>query len=148
MNDEPVKTIEYKDEKQMIEEFVDDLYKSYDRYLATAGWVGHNIRNFDLPWIIHRIWKYGATKVLHMLPTGQRDKRIIDTSELWGVSSFKNYTSLDSICNFLGLKTKEGIDGGQVYDHFLRGEHEKVYQYCRDDVDERLRPLHNIMRGT
>jgi hypothetical protein len=83
-----------------------------------------------------------------MLPTGQRDKRIIDTSELWGVSSFKNYTSLDSICSFLGLKTKEGIDGGQVYNYFLKGKHEKVYEYCRDDVNERLRPLHNIMRGT
>jgi predicted PolB exonuclease-like 3'-5' exonuclease len=148
MNNEPVKTIEYKDEKQMMEEFVDDLYTSYDRTLATCGWVGHNIRNFDLPWLIHRMWKYGTTKIIYLLPMSPKDHRVIDTSEKWGLTSFKNYTSLDSICKFLGFKTKEGIDGSQVYDYFLKGEHGKVYEYCRDDVDERLRPLHNIMRGT
>jgi len=148
MNDEPVKTIKFlKDEKKMIQYFVEDLFKSYDRTLATVGWVGHNIRNFDLPWIVHRMWKYNVRDIIHYMPQSPRDKRVIDTGDLWGVTNFKGYKSLDDICQFLGLKTKEGIDGSQVYDYYLEGDHKSVYKYCKDDVSARLRPLHNIIRG-
>jgi hypothetical protein len=146
MNDEAVKTVSFDDEKKMIESFVNYLLEKYDRSVHNAGWVGQNIKGFDLPWLFHRMVKYEIKDLLFSFPTNPYDKRIIDTAELWAATNRRDYTSLNDICEFLGIETKGDIDGGKVYDYYLEGKHAAVEEYCRKDV-ERVRKIHNKLRG-
>jgi len=146
MNDEPIRVISYnEDEKVMMEEFVTDLKKSYDRTLATCGWVGQNIGEFDIPWLYQRMIKYQIKDIIYYLPDSPFHKRLIDTGREWTRTQKRGYVSLDTICRFLGIEGKGDVDGSKVYDLFLAGEHEKTYKYCASDVDK-VRQIWNLIR--
>jgi predicted PolB exonuclease-like 3'-5' exonuclease len=52
-----------------------------------------------------------------------------------------NRISMDELCQILGIQGKDGFDGSQVAAAWSAGEHDKIAEYCRDDV-YRTREIH------
>jgi predicted PolB exonuclease-like 3'-5' exonuclease len=126
------------DEKEVLLEFSRVLEKNFnDSNLHML--CGHNIREFDIPYLCRRM-------TVHHLPlpalfsiTGKKPwevKYIVDTLELWKFGDHKNYTSLDLLAFILGIPSPKGeMDGSKVghaywHDHQL----EQIKQYCERDV--------------
>ena len=100
---------------------------------------GHNIREFDIPYICRRM-------VVNQLPlpamldlAGKKPwetKHLIDTMELWKFGDSKNYTSLKLLAAVLGFPSpKDDIDGsdvGRVY--WEDNDLDRLSLYCEKDV--------------
>lgn len=95
--------------------------------------VGHNVKNFDLLFIKQRAMILGVQypKCLPD-PSKRYSDLIFDT--MTEFSGFGNYISLDALSLAFGLDGKQNMDGSKVYDYFLEGRHDDVYEYCKDDV--------------
>ena len=101
--------------------------------------IGHNVMEFDLPFIykrsiIHKIKP--ASRHLNLSFARYRSFPIFDTMKEWDKWSMRNSISLDKLAKVLGLQTSKdgGIDGSQVYDAYLNGKEEEIYEYCKRDV--------------
>lgn len=100
--------------------------------------VGHNIKNFDLKWLLHRAYKYNCLNLIRLLPKSRYDKNVIDTMEQFNgtAAGAHEYVSLDSICKYLGVPTSKGeLDGSKVYDYYLEGKIDEIVKYCEKDVE-------------
>jgi predicted PolB exonuclease-like 3'-5' exonuclease len=85
--------------------------------------------------MIHRAFKYRIRELIDILPSNRNDKRIIDLPELFYPYSYKEYISFDNLSKYLGFKGKDGMDGSKVYDYFIAGKLNEIYEYCIDDVN-------------
>lgn len=98
-------------------------------------WVGHNI-GFDLTFLMARLWKYGLP--FAGVPWGKRatfDGGPVFDTYLHATAMGMRKGKLDQIARFLGVGGKpDGIDGSKVYDAWLRGEHDRIREYCAGDV--------------
>lgn len=133
-----LKSFAGEDEKKLLKEFshlVEQYYNNTGRHFMC----GHNIREFDLPYICRRM-------VVQQLPfpnalnlSGKRPwetKHLLDTLELWKFGDYKNYTSLNLLAAVLDFPTpKDGIDGSQVGRVFWEEKDvERIGIYCEKDV--------------
>jgi len=107
-------------------------------------WIGHNIKNFDLQWLWRKAIQQGFKSLAESIPRYRFDKRVVDTAELWAGPDIRAYCKLDDIARFLGFEGKQDMDGSQVYDNYLAGNHEAVLDYCKADV-ELTRKIHKAM---
>jgi 3'-5' exonuclease len=100
---------------------------------------GHNIREFDVPYICRRMI-VNRMPLPRMLQLHNKKpwelKQFLDTLELWKFGDMKNYTSLKLLCGIFGVPTpKEDIDGSQVGRVFWEEEDlERIARYCEKDV--------------
>lgn len=99
---------------------------------------GHNIKEFDLPFLARRMLIRG-----HSLPDclnvqGKKPWEIshIDTLERWKFGDYKNYTSLGLLAEVLGIPSpKDDIDGSQVGRVYWEdGDLRRISEYCLRDV--------------
>lgn len=131
-----VKSFYGDDEKQLLKDFSELITKNFNpqRY----HFCGHNIREFDLPYICRRL-------LIQWLPLpdllnigGKRPWEVqdIDTMQLWKFGDYKSYTSLKLLAEVMGIPTPksdiEGKDVARVYWH----EHnlKRIAEYCNRDV--------------
>lgn len=110
--------------------------------------IGHNIMDFDLRFIFKRsvINKIKpCARHLNLSFARYRNSPIFDTMKEWEKWS-NSYIALDALAKILQLPSSKdgGIDGSQVFDFFLAGKHEKIYEYCKRDV-ELVRQVYNRM---
>jgi 3'-5' exonuclease len=97
--------------------------------------VGHNVLYFDLRYIykrsiIHRV------KPSRELPfVRYRNEPVYDTMMAWNRWSGE-LISLDRLAKALGLpSSKHDLSGEKVYDAYLAGELDRIFHYCKSDVD-------------
>lgn len=126
------------DEKALLEDFSKLIQQHYGD-LNKHSLCGHNIREFDIPYICRRM-------VVNQLPfpamlnlSGKKPwetKHLLDTMELWKFGDGKNYTSLKLLAALLGFPSpKDDIDGsdvGRVY--WEENDIERIATYCEKDV--------------
>lgn len=95
--------------------------------------VGHNTP-FDLGFLMRRCWVQGIRPSFRIpLPSARDGKDYGDTMTLW--AGYRGTISLDRLCRALGMNSpKAGMDGSQVYDCWLAGQHDLVAAYNRADV--------------
>jgi DNA polymerase elongation subunit (family B) len=100
--------------------------------------IGHNVMDFDLPFI------YKRSRILKVKPTVKlsfaryRSSPIYDTMKEWSMWNLKEKSiSLSSLAELLdvGINKPEGINGSKVYEEFLLGSHQKIADYCLQDVE-------------
>ncbi len=126
------------DEATLLKEFCQLLDQHYNNpkfhYLC-----GHNIKEFDIPYICRRM-------VVNQIPSptllklhGKKPwetKYLLDTLELWKFGDYKNYTSLKLLAATLGFPSpKDDIDGsdvGRIY--WEEKELDRIAIYCEKDV--------------
>jgi DNA polymerase elongation subunit (family B) len=123
------------DEVLMLEKF----FGAINSFHSTT-FVGHYISGFDLRFIINRAIILGV-KIPPCIPRDIKPwgKGIFDTMTAW--AGTRDTISLDNLCKALGIPGKDGFDGSMVAEAWANGEHEKIAEYCRDDVD-RVRQIH------
>ncbi len=125
------------DEAELLKEF-SDLLGQYFNDANKHFLCGHNIKEFDAPYICRRM-------VIHELPlprlldlSGKKpwETRILDTMDLWSFGDKKAFTSLKLLCAVFGIPTpKDDIDGsdvGRVY--WEERDLDRIERYCRKDV--------------
>lgn len=98
--------------------------------------IGHNLLEFDLPFIVKRSMVHRLRPSLHLSFVRYRSNPIYDTKKEWDSWSNTPATSLDTLAKIFGYETsKQGIDGSQVYDFWKTGRLEEIYAYCQRDVE-------------
>lgn len=98
--------------------------------------VGHNIYNFDLPFIYKRSVVCGVRPSIELNFARYRNQPIYDTMCEWEKWNLRYTISLDRLARVLGIespKTNE-CDGSRIAELFARGEHKTIRDYCLKDV--------------
>lgn len=98
-------------------------------------WIGHNIKTFDLQFLWRKAVKYRLPRLGCHIPRHPYAQTIQDTQSLWAGTDTRNFTKLDDIAQFLDIGGKNGIDGSQIYDYWIAGKHEKIVDYCKQDIE-------------
>lgn len=100
---------------------------------------GHNIREFDIPFLARR-YSIAGIPIPYMINLrGKKPweiKHLLDTMELWKFGDYKNYTSLQLLAAIFNLDDpKQNISGADVHDVFW-GEKDldRIKIYCEQDV--------------
>jgi len=124
------------DEVQILSSFSDLITKfcSTDEHTIC----GHNIKEFDIPYICRRMLINGLKLPAILNISGKKSWEIkfIDTLELWKFGDYKNYTSLKLLTAVFGIPTpKDDIDGSQVATVYYQEKNiERIALYCQKDV--------------
>lgn len=99
-------------------------------------WVGHYITGFDLRFIWQRCVVNNVRPVISIpfeaKPWGDE---VYDTCLKWTGLKGNSSGSLDDMSKAFGLQGKDGMDGSKVWDAIKAGEYEKVFDYCKQDVE-------------
>lgn len=99
---------------------------------------GHNINNFDIPYLALRMIINGIepSKIVPKHDTKPWEKNSIDLKEFWGYGRFGAISSLDLMCRTLNIvspKTDE-ISGDKVNQYYWEGKIKEIVEYCEEDV--------------
>ncbi len=126
------------EEKVVLEDFCALLRQHY-RNPMKYNLCGHNIKEFDIPYICRRM-------VVHQIPfpemlqiAGKKPwetKHLLDTMEMWKFGDRKSFTSLKMLAALLGFPSpKDDIDGSDVARVFYEeNDLERIAHYCEKDV--------------
>lgn len=116
--------------------------------LDNEALVGHNIKNFDIPFLAKRYLFHGLP-VPHALRTaGKKPWELVhvDTMELLRFAGDCSM-SLRSACLLLGLgDPKAACSGAEVFDLFKQGKFEEIGRYVESDVKFTDRVYHQLAR--
>lgn len=103
-------------------------------HMGLPMFVGHNLIDFDLPFIFHRsVMLEIAPHPTFPVAPSRYSERIYDTMSKW--AGFGNRIKLDTLARALGVGGKEGMDGSQVYDYYAASRIDEIKTYCADDVE-------------
>ncbi|MEI6753108.1 MAG: 3'-5' exonuclease [Paludibacter sp.] len=99
---------------------------------------GHNIKEFDIPYICRRILINGLKLPSVINISGKKPWEInfFDTLELWKFGDYKNFTALKLLTAVFGIPTpKDDIDGSQVASVYYKEKNiNRIALYCQKDV--------------
>jgi 3'-5' exonuclease len=132
-----VKSYAGKEEAKVLEGFIELLnlyYNKPDRHSIA----GHNIKEFDVPYMCRRMLVNGLILPRLLDISGKKpwETKFVDTMELWKFGDRKNFTSLQLLAALFDIPTpKDDIDGskvGTVYWH--QDDLDRIVQYCQKDV--------------
>ncbi|MDQ3748725.1 MAG: ribonuclease H-like domain-containing protein [Acidobacteriota bacterium] len=98
--------------------------------------IGHNIMDFDLPFIVQRSIIKGVRPTVDFYFGKYRNAPIFDTMRVWDCWKWGGATSLKKLAFALGLECPKAddIDGSNIYDAYLASRFEEIYRYCMRDV--------------
>lgn len=126
------------DEAVLLKDFA-ELVKQHYNDPRKHLMCGHNIKEFDIPYICRRM-------VINSLPLPQplniagkkpwETKHLLDTLELWKFGDYKHYTSLKLLAAILGFPSpKDDIDGSEVGRVYWEEKAlPRIARYCEKDV--------------
>lgn len=125
-------------EAALLEDFAELLEKHFNNPDKFAL-CGHNIKEFDIPYICRRIL-VNQLPFPRMLDIAGRKpwetKHLLDTMELWKFGDIKNYTSLRLLAAVFGFPSpKDDMDGSQVAGvYWEERDLDRIAAYCEKDV--------------
>lgn len=125
------------EEKEILTKFWDTA-RDVDRF------IGHNIWDFDLPFIYKRSIINGV-KPRYLSFARYKNLPIYDTMKEWELWNYSNKQSLDTLAKIFGFPTsKDEMDGSMVWQYFQDGKLDEICKYCMKDV-ELTRKVYNKM---
>lgn len=131
-----LKSIYGDDEKKLLLEFA-ELLKHY-QHPNHFQFCGHNIREFDVPYLCRRMLIQGIPLPAMLDISGKKPYEVfmVDTMQLWRFGDYKHFTSLKLLAALFGIQSpKDDIDGkdvGRVY--WLEKDLSRIINYCQKDV--------------
>lgn len=125
-------------EKELLEAF-SKMLEQYYPDPTTHFLCGHNLREFDVPYLCRRM-VVNQVKLPGLLQlSGKKPwetKYLLDTLELWRFGDYKNYTSIKLLTKLLNVPSpKDDIDGsdvGRIY--WQEKDLDRIAVYCEKDV--------------
>lgn len=126
------------DEKELLQNFgqmLDQYYNSPSKFYIC----GHNIKEFDVPYMCRRMLVQGLRFPNMLDIAGKKPwetKHLLDTMELWKFGDRKSFSSLKLLAATLGFPSpKDDIDGSQVGRVFWDDDDlDRIALYCEKDV--------------
>lgn len=124
------------DEKQVLKETL-DVFTKFNA--SKFKFVGHNIKNFDIPVILKRALINGVTipSFLHLHDLKPWETPLLDTSDVWKFGSWNGgNVSLDLLSASLGIPTpKDEMNGSMVSEAYWKHDQlDDIVRYCEKDV--------------
>ena len=125
------------DEAEVLKSFL-EAAEQYNKVQKNMQFAGHNIQEFDIPYICRR----SVVNSLH-LPTclqlyGRKPWQVsmLDTMQFWKFGDFKNFISLNLLANVVNVPTsKIDINGSQVQDvYYKEKDLPRIVKYCQRDI--------------
>ena len=128
-----------KDEKENVINFINFSRAIFNK-VPDIKFVGHNIKNFDMPYLIKKSFIYGIK-----IPTRFRfhevkpwENCLLDTLNLWKTSGMGG-VSLEHLTLLLGVDNPKEAevyenDHGGIARAFWHGKLEELKEYCEDDI--------------
>jgi len=136
IDDQPTQVICQPDEKQTLIDFW-AIATNIDCF------VGHNVMDFDLRFILQRSVKLGVKPTWALNGTGTKSLNfaryrsfpIYDTMREWSKWGSLN-VGLEHLALALGIPSpKDGIDGSEVFHFYQQGKIQEICEYCQRDVE-------------
>lgn len=121
-----------KDEWQLLSDFQSLMW----RFNKWRKFWGHNIKQFDLPFISKRMVINGfiLPDWIDFWDKKPREIDVVDTMDVWSFGRRLN-SGLDLMCVSLGVPTpKQTLTGDQVKDVYLADDIGRIATYCEADV--------------
>lgn len=132
-----MKSIAGDNEVEILSIFTDLCDKLY-RISPNFQFAGHNIREFDIPYIGRRmlINHQPLPPYLRIQDKKPWEVKMVDTMNWWKFGDHKNYVSLHLLATVLGIPTsKTDIDGSMVQDvYYQEKDLQRIINYCQQDV--------------
>lgn len=142
-----VKSFAWDDEKKLLEDFFELLnwhyHTPYSDYKCTQiqdALCGHNIKEFDVPYVCRRALIHGLTLPAILQIQGKKPRQtahLLDTMQMWKFGDYKHYTKLSLMCHLFGIPTpKDDITWSDVTRVYREEEWglERITTYCEKDV--------------
>jgi hypothetical protein len=101
---------------------------------------GFRINHFDIPWVLHKLHKYGIepASIIYLYDKKPWDVRVTDMSDDWK-QKFAWAFSFDELCYELGVQSpKDIINGSDVHKYYWLGRVEDIKTYCEKDVNSSI----------
>ena len=131
-----VKSIYGDDERALLGKFL-ELLQSF-RPAGRYHFCGHNIREFDVPFLCRRllVQQYDLPEMLDHSGKRPWETADVDTLQLWKFGDYKHYTSLRLLAEILGIPTpKDDMDGKDVCRVYWQEKNlPRIAEYCQKDV--------------
>lgn len=125
------------DEKALLAEFAKTV-QAFIQINKEIIFCGHNIREFDIPFLCRRFLINGLPLPDSMDFAGLKPWQVPmeDTLHLWRFGDYKHYTSLDLLATVLNVpSSKTDMDGSLVASVFWKEKNlEKIADYCLQDI--------------
>ncbi len=132
-----LKAIAHDDEKNLLQQFCETLTKFKSLY-PDLKFCGHNIREFDIPFICRRMLINGIGLPPTLDISGKKPWEInhLDTMELWKFGDYKHFTPLTLLAAIFGIPSpKSDIDGSMVSSVYWKDKDlARIAAYCLQDV--------------
>jgi len=132
------------DEKKLLQNFIAalEIKESNNNKWSFAG---HNIKEFDIPFICRRLIINGITipAFLDFQNMKPWETNMVDTFQYWRFGDYKHYTSLKLLAAALGIPSpKDDIDGSMVGGVYWSPANaaekennlQRIVTYCQKDV--------------
>lgn len=112
------------------------LIKFWETARDAHRFIGHNIWNFDLPFIYKRSIVNGVKPRSDISFARYRNYPIYDTMMEWELWNVMKSQKLDTLAKVLGLPTsKDEMEGSQVWEYYQAGRIDEICRYCMKDVE-------------
>lgn len=141
------------DEKILLNDFCGVLSRFTNHY-KDMRFCGHNIKEFDIPFICRRMVINGVPLPNCIQVAGKKPWEVshIDTMDMWRFGDHKNFTSLSLLAAVLDIPSpKTDIDGSMVSAVYWKDKDlPRIGKYCLQDVFTsakvylKLKGIHNI----
>jgi len=140
-DDEPVQVIGrelFETESDMLTGFMNhlDMVSTSERGIKKEiTWCGHYITGFDLRFLWQRM-VVNNVKMLVEIPYNAKpwSQSVFDTCHEWKGDN-SGYGSLDMAAKILGIEQEKTMSGADVWPEIQAGNYEKVFDYCKQDVE-------------
>jgi hypothetical protein len=130
-----IKSFYGENEHILLEDFNNTMRAVFSKN-ASVKLIGHNIKKFDMPWIVKRSLINGIMPVaqFHFQKQKPWENCLLDTFEIWKFGGY-NSSSLDLICNLFNIPSpKDAMKNYEVSEHYWNGNIENIMKYCEGDV--------------
>jgi hypothetical protein len=132
-----IKSIFGHDEVELLNQFI-ALADRFCKHKPKFQFAGHNIREFDIPYICRRlvINQIPLPACLNFYGAKPWEICITDTMQWWKFGDYKNYVSLHLLATVLGIPTsKDDIDGSMVqHVYYKEKDLQRIVSYCQKDI--------------
>lgn len=124
-------------EKNILEGFIDLIRKKFNNPLQFS-FCGHNIQEFDIPYICRRSLINGISLPNALNIQGKKAwqiKHIKDTLQLWKFGDYKHFTSLNLLCDLFNIPHSPNLLERSIVeeaDELVKTE--IISQNCEQDV--------------
>lgn len=139
MRGQTVSSLVGTDEHEIVSRFSELLEKVSKKHMLLSGYF---VKSFDIPWVIHKMTKYGLElpRIIDFYGKKPWDIPVVDLAEEWK-QQFKNSVTLNEVAYELGvLCTDDEIDGKKVHDVYWKEKNmDKIKRHCECDIINSMR---------